>query len=40
MEVDIATARWTTDFAGQTIYFCAPSCKRTFVADPTLYAIE
>jgi xanthine dehydrogenase accessory factor len=37
MEVDIATARWMTDFEGQTIRFCAPGCKRTFLADPTRF---
>jgi xanthine dehydrogenase accessory factor len=37
MEVDIATARWTTDFEGQTIRFCAPGCRRTFLADPTRF---
>ena len=35
MEVDIATARWTTEFNNQTIRFCAPGCRRTFLADPT-----
>jgi xanthine dehydrogenase accessory factor len=34
MEVEVATARWTTDFEGQTIRFCAPGCKRSFLADP------
>jgi xanthine dehydrogenase accessory factor len=38
MEVDIATARWTTEFEGHTIYFCAPGCKRTFIADPGRFA--
>jgi xanthine dehydrogenase accessory factor len=37
MEVDVATARWTTDFEGQTIRFCAPGCKRSFLADPTRF---
>lgn|SRR5579859_5182975 len=31
MEVDIATARWTAERDGQTYYFCAPGCRRTFV---------
>jgi YHS domain-containing protein len=37
MQVDIATARWITDFEGLTIRFCAPGCKRTFLADPKRY---
>jgi xanthine dehydrogenase accessory factor len=37
MEVDIATARWTTDFEGQTVRFCAPGCRRSFLADPTRF---
>jgi xanthine dehydrogenase accessory factor len=32
MEVDIATARWTAEKAGQTYYFCAPGCRRAFLA--------
>jgi len=37
MEVDVATARWTTDFEGQTIRFCAPACRRAFLANPTQF---
>jgi xanthine dehydrogenase accessory factor len=32
MLVDIATARWTTEKDGQTYYFCAPGCRRAFLA--------
>jgi xanthine dehydrogenase accessory factor len=32
MQVDIATARWTTEKDGQTYYFCAPGCRRAFLA--------
>jgi xanthine dehydrogenase accessory factor len=32
MEVDIATARWTAERDGQTYYFCAPGCRRTFLS--------
>lgn len=39
MDVDPATARWKTDHDGRTYYFCAPSCRRTFLADPAAYAI-
>jgi xanthine dehydrogenase accessory factor len=32
MLVDIATARWTAEKDGQTYYFCAPGCRRAFLA--------
>jgi xanthine dehydrogenase accessory factor len=32
MDVDIATARWTAERDGETFYFCAPGCRRTFVS--------
>lgn len=32
MEVTIATARWTAERDGQTYYFCAPACRRTFLS--------
>ena len=32
MDVDIATARWTAEKDGQTYYFCAPGCRKTFLA--------
>jgi xanthine dehydrogenase accessory factor len=32
MDVDIATARWTAERDGQTYYFCAPGCRKTFLA--------
>lgn len=34
MEVDPATARWTTEHEGKKYYFCAPGCKAMFDADP------
>jgi xanthine dehydrogenase accessory factor len=35
MQVDIATARWTADSDGQTYYFCAPGCRKVFLAAAT-----
>ncbi len=35
MDVDPATARHTVEYGGRTIAFCAPACKRQFLADPT-----
>lgn len=34
MDVDPATAKHTVDYQGLTIAFCAPSCKKQFLADP------
>jgi len=32
MQVDIATARWSAEREGQTYYFCAPGCRKAFLA--------
>lgn len=37
MEVDLATTRHSTEYEGRTIGFCAPSCKKLFLADPAAY---
>ncbi len=37
MEVDEATAQWTSEYQGKTYYFCAPGCKRSFDKDPEKY---
>jgi YHS domain-containing protein len=37
MRVAILGARHTVDHLGQTYYFCCPSCRRLFVADPDQY---
>ncbi|MFZ0545448.1 MAG: XdhC family protein [Candidatus Promineifilaceae bacterium] len=34
MEVEIATAKYTSDYRGTTYYFCCPGCKMTFEKDP------
>jgi YHS domain-containing protein len=39
MDVDPATARHTVEHNGRVIAFCAPSCKRQFLADPEAYSI-
>jgi len=33
MDVDPETAKQKTEYQGQTYYFCAPGCKRTFDKD-------
>ena len=37
MEVDPASAKHTVEYAGRTVVFCAPSCKRQFLDDPSAY---
>lgn len=37
MDVDEATAVHTSEYKGQTYYFCAPGCKRSFDKDPEQY---
>jgi xanthine dehydrogenase accessory factor len=32
MEVATTNARWTADKAGETFYFCAPGCRKAFLA--------
>lgn len=39
MDIDPVTARHTVEYGGRTIAFCAPSCKRRFIADPEAYTI-
>ena len=34
MEVDEATAQWTSEYKGNMYYFCAPGCKASFDEDP------
>ena len=38
MEVDPATALWTSEHEGKTYYFCAPGCKMMFDQDPARWA--
>jgi len=37
MTVAVATARYTSEYKGQTYYFCAASCKRSFEKEPGKY---
>lgn len=37
MEIDPTTAAGTSEYKGQTYYFCAPGCKRSFDKDPEKY---
>jgi xanthine dehydrogenase accessory factor len=37
MTVDVATARFTSEHAGQKFYFCAARCQQFFEKDPQAY---
>ncbi|MCA9872873.1 MAG: YHS domain-containing protein [Anaerolineales bacterium] len=37
MEVDEKTAVATSEYQGQTYYFCAPGCKTAFDKEPEKY---
>ncbi|HEX6292519.1 MAG TPA: YHS domain-containing protein [Herpetosiphonaceae bacterium] len=39
MDVDPATARWSSTYEERTYYFCAPSCKKAFDRDPQAYIV-
>jgi YHS domain-containing protein len=37
MKIDKAQARATSEFRGETYYFCSPNCKELFDKDPITY---
>ena len=37
MDVDPATARWSSEYNGRIYYFCAPGCKKAFEREPAAY---
>jgi len=37
MDIEPADAVATSEYKGQTIYFCAMGCKKKFDADPEKY---
>lgn len=37
MKVDEKTAKYKTDYMGETYYFCAPGCKKMFEENPGKY---
>ena len=37
MEADPTTSRHVVEYGGRTIAFCAPACKKEFLADPAAY---
>jgi Cu+-exporting ATPase len=34
MDIDPSTAAGTSEYKGQTYYFCSLGCKKSFDADP------
>ena len=40
MLVDVATTKLTSDYHGETVYFCAAGCKRAFDKDPERYLVH
>jgi YHS domain-containing protein len=38
MSVQIAAARYRSEWGGTTVYFCCHRCKETFDSDPPRYA--
>lgn len=34
MQVDEATAKWTSTHEGDTYYFCSPGCRHAFEENP------
>ncbi len=40
MEVEIASARHTAEYGGQTYYFCCPHCRHSFLKNPERYLTE
>jgi YHS domain-containing protein len=40
MTVDTTTATFTPQYQGETIYFCAPGCKKAFEQNPSSYLAQ
>ncbi len=40
MDVDPKTAAGQSSYKGQTVYFCAASCKAKFDANPERYPLK
>ncbi len=39
MEIDPATAAGSSEYEGQTYYFCNLNCKKSFDAEPAKYVV-
>jgi Cu+-exporting ATPase len=40
MEIDPATAAGTSEYNGQTYYFCSVGCKKSFDKEPEKYLAQ
>ncbi len=40
MEVDESSAAATSEYKGETYYFCAPGCKASFDKEPEKYLTD
>lgn len=40
MEIDPATAAGTSEYKGQTYYFCSAGCKKSFDKQPEKYVSQ
>ena len=40
MEVEVGTARWISEYEGDTFYFCSPGCKASFEKTPAGFAVD
>ncbi len=40
MTVNMATAHYATEYAGQTYYFCSAGCQRSFEKEPNRYLVK
>lgn len=40
MEIDPATAAGTSEYEGQTYYFCSMGCKKSFDKEPEKYLAQ
>ena len=40
MDVDPATTKHSSEYRGQTYYFCSVMCKKAFEDDPQHYLIK
>jgi YHS domain-containing protein len=38
MDVDETTAKWSSEYGGKKVYFCAPGCKKQFDTNPEKFA--
>jgi Cu+-exporting ATPase len=39
MDIDPTTAAGTSEYKGQTYYFCSMGCKKSFDQDPEKYLV-